>query len=150
MPPPAFPAAAKCRLAASPMSPPFDSWRCRTGQSLRHVTVPAGSWQALWRSRWERQGSGAGTAGCPAAAGAWLPCCPCCCRPCCTLLVPRPHTTSPASPQPTPLLYCSVLFNFLGRDFFNALSAKDQEKFAEMLVKWLAALFLGIPVFVLR
>jgi hypothetical protein len=45
---------------------------------------------------------------------------------------------------------CSVLFNFLGRDFFNALSAKDQEKFAEMLVKWLAALFLGIPVFVLR
>lgn len=44
----------------------------------------------------------------------------------------------------------SVLFNFLGRDFFNALSAKDQAKFSEMLVKWLAALTLGIPVFVLR
>ena len=44
----------------------------------------------------------------------------------------------------------SVMFNFLGRDFFNALSAKDQAKFTEMLFKWLAALCLGIPVFVLR
>ena len=44
----------------------------------------------------------------------------------------------------------SVLFNFLGRDFFNALSAKDQAKFTEMLFKWLAALCVGIPVFVLR
>ncbi|KAI3431377.1 hypothetical protein D9Q98_004431 [Chlorella vulgaris] len=44
----------------------------------------------------------------------------------------------------------SVLFNFLGRDFFNALSAKDAEKFSEMLVKWLAAICLGIPVFVMR
>ena len=44
----------------------------------------------------------------------------------------------------------SVLFNFLGRDFFNALSAKDQAKFTEMLFKWLGALCLGIPVFVLR
>lgn len=44
----------------------------------------------------------------------------------------------------------SVLFNFLGRDFFNALSAKDQAKFTEMLFKWLAALCAGIPVFVLR
>ena len=57
---------------------------------------------------------------------------------------------------PTPLaLYvracrCSVTFNFLNRDFFNALSAKDQAKFGEMLVKWLAALVCGIPVFVLR
>lgn len=31
----------------------------------------------------------------------------------------------------------SVLFNFLGRDFFNALSAKDQATFTEMLFKWL-------------
>ncbi|KAL4519069.1 hypothetical protein Ndes2526A_g00174 [Nannochloris sp. 'desiccata'] len=44
----------------------------------------------------------------------------------------------------------SVLFSFLGRDFFNALSAKDQVKFTEMLFKWLGALLLGIPVFVLR
>jgi ABC-type uncharacterized transport system fused permease/ATPase subunit len=44
----------------------------------------------------------------------------------------------------------SVLFSFLGRDFFNALSAKDQAKFTEMLFKWLGALVLGIPVFVLR
>ena len=46
--------------------------------------------------------------------------------------------------------HCSVTFNFLNRDFFNALSAKDQAKFGEMLVKWLAALVCGIPVFVLR
>lgn len=44
----------------------------------------------------------------------------------------------------------SVLFSYLGRDFFNALSAKDQAKFTEMLFKWLGALCLGIPVFVLR
>ena len=44
----------------------------------------------------------------------------------------------------------SVLFSYLGRDFFNALSAKDQAKFSEMLVKWLIALCLGIPVFVMR
>ena len=45
---------------------------------------------------------------------------------------------------------CSVLFNFLGRDFFNALSQKDVDRFYQMLAKWLAALFLGIPVFVMR
>jgi ABC-type uncharacterized transport system fused permease/ATPase subunit len=44
----------------------------------------------------------------------------------------------------------SVLFNYLGRDFFNALSAKDEAKFTEMLFKWLIALSMGIPVFVLR
>ncbi len=44
----------------------------------------------------------------------------------------------------------SVLFSFLGRDFFNALAAKDEAKFTEMLVKWLIALCLGIPVFVMR
>ena len=47
-------------------------------------------------------------------------------------------------------LPCSVLFSFLGRDFFNALSAKDQEKFYEMLVKWLGGIVLGVPVYVLR
>ena len=45
---------------------------------------------------------------------------------------------------------CSVLFNFLGRDFFNALAEKNADKFAEMLVKWLLALCAGIPVFVFR
>ncbi|KAK9814036.1 hypothetical protein WJX73_009771 [Symbiochloris irregularis] len=44
----------------------------------------------------------------------------------------------------------SVTFSFLGRDFFNALSQKDTERFYQMLVKWLGALTLGIPVFVLR
>ena len=42
------------------------------------------------------------------------------------------------------------MFNFLGRDFFTALSNKDQAKFTEMLFKWLAALCVGIPVFVFR
>lgn len=37
-----------------------------------------------------------------------------------------------------------------GRDFFNALSAKDQEKFTEMLFKWLGGICLGVPVYVLR
>ena len=41
---------------------------------------------------------------------------------------------------------CSVWFNFLGRDFFNALSEKDTERFTQMLIKWLCSLFVGIPV----
>ncbi|PRW39262.1 ABC transporter D family member chloroplastic isoform A [Chlorella sorokiniana] len=44
----------------------------------------------------------------------------------------------------------SVLFNFLNRDFFNALSAKDQAEFADILVKFLVAICAGIPVYVLR
>ena len=44
----------------------------------------------------------------------------------------------------------SVTFNFLGRDFFNAISEKDAERFAQMLVKWLIALCAGIPVYVFR
>ncbi|KAL3130496.1 hypothetical protein ABBQ38_008313 [Trebouxia sp. C0009 RCD-2024] len=44
----------------------------------------------------------------------------------------------------------SVWFNFLGRDFFNALSEKDTERFTQMLIKWLCSLFVGIPVYVLR
>ena len=51
---------------------------------------------------------------------------------------------------PLPCHACSVLFNFLGRDFFNALSEKDAERFTQMLVKWLGAVVLGVPVFVLR
>ena len=45
---------------------------------------------------------------------------------------------------------CSVLFNFLGRDFFNALSEKDPERFTQMLGKWLGGVVLGVPVFVFR
>ena len=44
----------------------------------------------------------------------------------------------------------SVTFNFLGRDFFNAISEKDAERFYQMLVKWLCALCAGIPVYVFR
>ncbi len=44
----------------------------------------------------------------------------------------------------------SVLFNFLGRDFFNALSEKDVERFTVQLYKWFAAVLLGVPVFVYR
>ena len=47
-------------------------------------------------------------------------------------------------------MMCSVMFNFLGRDFFTALSNKDVDKFTEMLIKWLCALCAGIPVFVFR
>lgn len=43
-----------------------------------------------------------------------------------------------------------MTFSFLGRDFFNALSEKDAERFTQMLFKWLGALTAGIPVFVLR
>lgn len=49
-----------------------------------------------------------------------------------------------------PRLSCSVLFNFLGRDFFNALSEKDAERFTQMLIKWLGGVVLGVPVFVFR
>ena len=43
-----------------------------------------------------------------------------------------------------------MLFNFLGRDFFNAISDKDAERFTQMLIKYLCAFCLGIPVFVFR
>lgn len=43
-----------------------------------------------------------------------------------------------------------MLFSYLGRDFFNALAAKDQEKFQEMLIKWMGGICLGVPVYVLR
>ncbi|XP_057474728.1 ABC transporter D family member 2, chloroplastic-like isoform X1 [Actinidia eriantha] len=44
----------------------------------------------------------------------------------------------------------SVGFNFLGRDFFNALANKDQEQFTKQLLYYLAAFAGGIPFFVLR
>ncbi|CAI0555419.1 unnamed protein product [Linum tenue] len=44
----------------------------------------------------------------------------------------------------------SVGFNFLGRDFYNALANKDQEQFTKQLVYYLGAFAGGIPFFVLR
>ncbi|XP_056845282.1 LOW QUALITY PROTEIN: ABC transporter D family member 2, chloroplastic [Raphanus sativus] len=44
----------------------------------------------------------------------------------------------------------SVGFNFLGRDFYNALSNKDQEQFTKQLFYYLCAFAGGIPFFVLR
>ncbi|CAN6689141.1 unnamed protein product [Malus baccata var. baccata] len=44
----------------------------------------------------------------------------------------------------------SVGFNFLGRDFYNALSDKNQKQFTKQLLYYLAAFAGGIPIFVLR
>jgi ABC-type uncharacterized transport system fused permease/ATPase subunit len=44
----------------------------------------------------------------------------------------------------------SVVFNFLGRDFYNALSAKQESEFYVQLGKYLAGFAVGIPVFVFR
>ncbi|XP_058095366.1 ABC transporter D family member 2, chloroplastic [Magnolia sinica] len=44
----------------------------------------------------------------------------------------------------------SVGFNFLGRDFYNALANKDQEQFTKQLLYYLGAFAGGIPVFVLK
>ncbi|CAH8306279.1 unnamed protein product [Eruca vesicaria subsp. sativa] len=44
----------------------------------------------------------------------------------------------------------SVGFNFLGRDFYNALSNKDQEQFTKQLLYYLCGFAGGIPFFVLR
>ncbi|CAN1263038.1 ABC transporter D family member 2, chloroplastic [Linum perenne] len=44
----------------------------------------------------------------------------------------------------------SVGFSFLGRDFYNALSNKDQEQFTKQLLYYLGAFAGGIPIFVLR
>ncbi|WRX29020.1 ABC transporter-like [Theobroma cacao] len=44
----------------------------------------------------------------------------------------------------------SVGFNFLGRDFYNALANKDEEQFTKQLVYYLCGFTGGIPFFVLR
>ncbi|KAI5069026.1 hypothetical protein GOP47_0015327 [Adiantum capillus-veneris] len=44
----------------------------------------------------------------------------------------------------------SVGFNFLGRDFYNALASKDQEQFTKQLLYYLGSFIGGIPFFVLR
>ncbi len=56
------------------------------------------------------------------------------------------NCTGPADAQARLDCIYSVWFNFLGRDFFNALSEKDTERFTQMLIKWLCSLFVGIPV----
>ena len=43
----------------------------------------------------------------------------------------------------------SVLFNFLGRDFFNALEEKNAEAFTIQLFKYFGAFIVGIPIIVL-
>lgn len=43
---------------------------------------------------------------------------------------------------------CSVVFSYLGRDFYNALSERDVEGFNLMIIKYLAGIVLGIPAFV--
>ncbi|KAK9070614.1 hypothetical protein SSX86_011016 [Deinandra increscens subsp. villosa] len=44
----------------------------------------------------------------------------------------------------------NVGFNFLGRDFYNALADKDQKQFKKQLLYYVAAFAGGIPVFVIR
>jgi ABC-type uncharacterized transport system fused permease/ATPase subunit len=44
----------------------------------------------------------------------------------------------------------SVLFNFLGRDFFNALSEKNADAFTHQIFLYLGAFVVGIPVFVFK
>ncbi|KAF5733560.1 ABC transporter family protein [Tripterygium wilfordii] len=44
----------------------------------------------------------------------------------------------------------SVAFNFLGRDFYNALANKDQQQFTKQLIFYLGGFAGGIPFFVLR
>jgi hypothetical protein len=43
-----------------------------------------------------------------------------------------------------------VLFNFLGRDFFNALSSKDADAFGTQLLRYLGGFAVGVPVFVFK
>lgn len=44
----------------------------------------------------------------------------------------------------------SVGFNFLGRDFFNAIAAKDEPAFHSLLLAYLGAIAGAVPLFVLR
>ncbi|GAX72920.1 hypothetical protein CEUSTIGMA_g375.t1 [Chlamydomonas eustigma] len=44
----------------------------------------------------------------------------------------------------------SVVFNYLGRDFFNALSEKDPEAFSRQLLWYMGGFVVGIPVFVFK
>ncbi|KAD4982006.1 hypothetical protein E3N88_18677 [Mikania micrantha] len=44
----------------------------------------------------------------------------------------------------------NVGFNFLGRDFYNALADKDQKQFHKQLLYYVAAFVGGIPIFVIR
>ena len=42
------------------------------------------------------------------------------------------------------------MFNFLGRDFFNALAEKNVDAFYTQLWYYLGAFVVGIPVFVFK
>ena len=54
-----------------------------------------------------------------------------------------PLTRTPSVPRP------SVVFNFLGRDFFNALSERDAEAFQRQLLLYLGGFAVGIPIIVI-
>lgn len=43
-----------------------------------------------------------------------------------------------------------MLFNFLGRDFFNALSERDVDAFQTQLLRYLGGFAVGVPVFVIK
>ena len=43
-----------------------------------------------------------------------------------------------------------MVFNFLGRDFFNALSERDVDAFQTQLLRYLGGFAVGVPVFVVK
>lgn len=45
---------------------------------------------------------------------------------------------------------CSVTFNYLGRDFYNAISEKNVDAFHLQLLKYLGGFCVGIPVYVFK
>lgn len=47
-------------------------------------------------------------------------------------------------------LLSSVTFNYLGRDFYNAISEKNVDAFQLQLIKYLAGFCVGIPVYVFK
>lgn len=43
-----------------------------------------------------------------------------------------------------------MTFNYLGRDFYNAISEKNVDAFQLQLIKYLAGFCVGIPVYVFK
>jgi hypothetical protein len=62
---------------------------------------------------------------------------------CCHLSVVSSQYTHKPHKQNTHPQTHSVTFNYLGRDFFNALSEKDVEGFKLQLIKYLCGFVLG-------
>ena len=40
----------------------------------------------------------------------------------------------------------AVVFSYLSRDFYSALEAKDQARFEEVIMRFVGALSLGVPI----